>query len=305
VAGTERVGAMEQSEWLIERFEINRARLRSVAYRMLGSRAEADDAVQEAWIRLGSPDPEQVENIAGLLTTVVARVCMDRLRSRRARPEDPVGANPPDPSATTARGSAMPADADPEHQAVLADSVGAALLVLLDLLTPPERVAFVLHDIFAVPYDEIGPIIERSTDAARQLASRARRRLQGTPAATDLDPSRRRKVVDAFLAAARSGDFDALLTLLDPDVIFRADHVAQRMGAPRDSRGAAAVASAFLGRAQGALPALVDGVLGLVWPRGGTPRGLFELTIADGRITAIVMVADPHHVRAREIVPDT
>lgn len=288
---------MAELEWLAERFEANRPHLRAVAYRMLGSLTEADDAVQETWLRLNRADTSDVENLGGWLTTVAARVCLDMLRSRTRRREEPFGAHLPDQIVGSEAG------ADPEHEAVLADSVGRALLVVLETLAPAERLAFVLHDIFAVPFDEIAPIVGRSSTATRQLASRARRRVQGGTLVSDADFARRWAVVDAFLAASRDGDFDALLTLLDPDVVLRADPVAvltsasrQGQGAPTltpEVRGAATVAASFSGRAQFAQPALVDGAVGAVWAPGGQTRAVFGFTIAFDTIVAIDMLADP------------
>jgi RNA polymerase sigma factor (sigma-70 family) len=277
---------MGEHDWLAERFEENRPHLTSVAYRMLGSQTAADDAVQESWLRLSRAGTSGVENLGGWLTTVVARVCLDMLRSRRSRREEPLSEHVPDPVPGGANGI------DPEHDAVLADSVGQALLVVLETLPPAERVAFVLHDMFDVPFDEIAPIVDRSPAAARQLASRARRRLQGA-AVPDTDLTRQRDVVDAFLAASRNGDFDALLALLDPDVVLRADQAAVQAGAESEVRGAAAVADTFSGRAQGAQPALVNGAVGLVWAVGGRPRVVFRLTITSGKIADIALVADP------------
>jgi RNA polymerase sigma-70 factor (ECF subfamily) len=278
---------VNERDWLAERFEANRTHLRAVAYRMLGSASEADDAVQEAWLRLDRSDTSDVQNLGGWLTTVVARVCLDMLRSRRSRREEPLGEQPP--TVSPANGS------DPEQQALLADSVGVALLVVLDTLAPAERVAFVLHDLFAVPFDEVGSIVGRSPTAARQLASRARRRVQGA-AVPDGDVSRQRAVVDAFLAAARGGDFDGLLALLDPDVVLRSDGAAVRAGASRELRGAPAVADTFAGRARVARPALVDGAVGAVWAPGGRPRVVFGFTIINGRIVEIDILADPERV---------
>jgi RNA polymerase sigma-70 factor (ECF subfamily) len=278
---------VNERDWLAERFEANRTHLRAVAYRMLGSASEADDAVQEAWLRLDRSDTSDVQNLGGWLTTVVARVCLDMLRSRRSRREEPLGEQPP--TVSPANG------ADPEQQALLADSVGVALLVVLDTLAPAERVAFVLHDLFAVPFDEVGSIVGRSPTAARQLASRARRRVQGA-AVPDGDVSRQRAVVDAFLAAARGGDFDGLLALLDPDVVLRSDGAAVRAGASRELRGAPAVADTFAGRARVARPALVDGAVGAVWAPGGRPRVVFGFTIINGRIVEIDILADPERV---------
>jgi len=287
---------MDETDWLTERFEISRPRLRAVAYRMLGSRSEADDAVQETWLRLDRADAGAVENLTGWLTTIVARVCLDRLRARRSRLEDPVGDELPEQVVGIAD------HADPEQQALLAESVGSALLVVLDMLAPAERVAFVLHDIFAMPFDEIAPIVERSPGAARQLASRARRRLQGATAVPDLDLNLRREVVDAFLAASRGGDFDALLTMLDPDVRVRADATARKFGDPERAQGAVAVATWFSGGARGLHLALVDGAAGIVWAPGGRPRGLLDLTITDGKIVELNMIADPERIDQSDIV---
>ena len=285
---------MNESDWLTERFEISRPRLRAVAHRMLGSHTEADDAVQETWLRLDRSDASSVENLTGWLVTIVARVCLDRLRARRLRPEDLVG-----DVAEEVIGIAD--EVDPEHQALLAESVGSALLVVLDLLAPAERVAFVLHDIFAVPFDQIAPIVERSPDAARQLASRARRRLQGTTSIPDLDLTLRREVLEAFLAASRAGDFDALLTMLDPDVRVRADATVRKFGDPERAQGAAAVASWFSTRARVHL-ALVDGAAGLVWAPRGRPRGLLDLAIVDGKIVEINLIADPERIDQSDIM---
>jgi RNA polymerase sigma factor (sigma-70 family) len=262
---------------------------------MLGSVSEADDAVQEAWLRLSRSDTSGVENLGGWLTTVVARVCLDMLRSRTSRREEALEVHVPEPILSSEDGP------DPEREALLADSVGLALLVVLDTLAPAERVAFVLHDMFAVPFDEIAPIVGRSPDAARQLASRARRRVQGS-AVPDADRARQREVVDAFLAAARGGDFEALLAVLDPDVVVRADPAAVRIGAAGEVRGAQAVADTFSGRARAARPALVDGVAGLVWAQGGTPRMVFSFTIARGRIVAIDLVAEPERLDELDLV---
>jgi RNA polymerase sigma factor (sigma-70 family) len=276
---------MDDDELLAERFEANRTHLRAVAYRMLGSFSEADDAVQEAWLRLSRSGAGGVENLGGWLTTVVARVCLDMLRSRRSRREEPIGAPLADPPVSPEDGT------DPEHEAVLADSVGLALLVVLETL-----------DLFAVPFDEIALIVGRSPAAARQLASRARRRVQGAAAAPESGRARHREVVDAFLAASRNGEFDALLALLDPDVVLRSDAVAVRTGASKEVRGAAAVAGNFSGRARVALPALVDGAPGAVWAPGGTPRVVFSFTIKDAKIVAIDLLADPEHLRQLNLV---
>ena len=279
---------MDENKFLTERFEANRTHLRSVAYRMLGSRAEADDAVQEAWLRLSRADTGGVENLSGWLTTVTARVCLDMLRGRKARREEELSPDVPEP--TVGHESV-------EHDMLLADSVGAALLVVLETLEPAERLAFVLHDMFAVPFDEIAPIVGRSPAAARQLASRARRRVQGKSEIPETDVTRQREIVDAFLAASRGGDFDALLAVLDPDVVFRADPVAVKMGGVAELRGAAAVAETFKGRAQAAKPALVDGSVGVAVIMGGRLRIALRLTIAEGKIVAINAIADPAQLR--------
>ena len=275
---------MEKPEVLAERFEANRTHLRAVAYRMLGSVSEADDAVQEAWLRLSRSDPASVENLSAWLTTVVARVCLDMLRTRKARREEELGVHLTDPIA------------NPEDEAVLAESVGLALLVVLETLAPAERLAFVLHDMFAMPFEEIAPIVKRSPAAARQLASRARRRVQGATAAGDADPKGRRAIVDAFLAASRGGDFDALLTLLDPEVVLRSDAAAVEMGSAAEVLGAADVAANFSGRARAAQPALVNGAAGAVWAPAGVPRVVFAFTIVGEKIVQIEMIADPTHL---------
>jgi RNA polymerase sigma-70 factor (ECF subfamily) len=255
---------------------------------MLGSASEADDAVQEAWLRLARADTGAVTNLGGWLTTVVARVCLDMLRARKARREEPMGPQVPEPLDGE--------EHSPERERLLADSVGLALLVVLNTLTPAERVAFVLHDMFDLPFEEIAPIVGRSPTAARQLASRARRRVQGAEPASDADLRRQRDVVDAFLAASRNGDFDALLAVLDPDVVFRADPVAVRMGGQAEIRGAAGVAATFKGRAQAAKPALVDGEIGIAVAFGGRLRIVLVLTMADGKIAEINAIADPERV---------
>lgn len=264
-----------------ERFEANRPRLRAVAYRMLGSAAEAEDAVQEAWLRLDRTGAGEIDNLDAWLTTVVGRVCLDMLRSRTARREDTFTAEPPAQAA-----------AEPETETLLADSVGLALLVVLETLTPAERLAFVLHDLFAVPFDEVAPIVGRSPEAARQLASRARRRVRAQPADRPAD----REIVDAFLAASRDGEFETLLSLLDPDVRLRIDDTAL-------SHGANDVARFYVGKARGAFPALVDGRLGFrVAPEGDTLL-VVTITVADGRITALDAVLDPARLREMEILP--
>ena len=276
---------MSDSEWLADRFETHRDHLRAVAYRMLGSQAEADDAVQEAWIRLSRSDADDIDNLGGWLTTVVSRVSLDMLRSRASRREDPADASPPHPVD-------MDSSVDPEHEAVLADSVGSALLVVLDTLTPAERLAFVLHDMFAVPFDEIAAIVGRTPNAAKMLASRARNKVQGSDPA-DADPARQRAIVDAFLAASRNGEFDALVALLHPDIVLEADATAVQMGSPAETLGAEAVAGTFSGRALAAQAALIDGAVGVVWAVGGQPKVAWDFTIAHGKIVHIDMVAAP------------
>ena len=277
---------LDQSNFLGEKFEANRAHLRAVAYRMLGSTSEVDDAVQETWLRLSRSDTSAVENLGGWLTTVVARVCLDMLRARKSRREEPMGPHVPEPAAAD----------EHERDTEMADSVGAALLVVLETLAPAERLAFVLHDMFAVPFEEIAPIVGRTPAAARQLASRARRRVQGTPPARDADFSRQKKIVDAFLAASRGGDFEGLLAVLDPEIVFRADQAAQRLGALAEIRGAEAVAQTFKGRAQGAKPALVDGSMALAVVLGGQLRIVLRLTITGDRISAVEAVADAERI---------
>jgi RNA polymerase sigma factor (sigma-70 family) len=277
---------METHDWLAERFEEHRTHLRAVAYRILGSISDADDAVQEAWLRLARSNSGQVENLGGWLTTVVARVSLNMLQSRKTRREDPAGSHLPEEIAGSAE------SAGPEHQAVLADSVGLALLVVLDTLTPAERLAFVLHDMFAMPFEEIAPIVERSPAATRQLASRARRRVQGADTTPDADLTRRHEVVQAFLAASRNGDLGALVAVLDPDVVVRADQAVVRTGAEPEIRGVDAVAAMFLGRARAAKLALINGVTGAVWAAGGRPRVVFTFTLTDGKITAIDLLGD-------------
>ncbi|MEO8285179.1 MAG: sigma-70 family RNA polymerase sigma factor [Chloroflexota bacterium] len=296
---------MNKHEAMAERFEANRTHLWAVAYRMLGSVSEAEDAVQESWLRLSRADTSGVENMSGWLTTVVARVCLDMLRSRNSRREDSL-AEVPEP--VVSRENAI----DPEHEAVLADSVGIALLVVLDTLNPSERLAFVLHDIFAVPFVEIAPIVGRSPAAARQLASRARRRVRGASTGSRVDlrplsivpegnPNRRREIVSAFLAASRAGDFDALLSMLDPDVVLRADQTAVAVGANNEVSGAAAVAGTFAGRARVAQLALVDGVVEAVWAQGGQPRVVFSFTITEGKIVEINLLADPERLNRLDL----
>ena len=285
---------MDESDLLAERFEANRSHLRAVGYRMLGSLSEADDAVQEAWLRLSAADTSTVDNLEGWLTTVVARVCLDMLRSRKSRREQPFSVHVPDPIVDHEDGS------DPEHQALIADAVGLALLVVLDTLAPAERLAFVLHDLFALSFDEIAPIVDRSPTAARQLASRGRRRVQARPTAPDADINRQRVVVDAFLAAARDGDFDALLGLLDPDVVLRADAGALPAGTSREMRGAQAVAEGartFAQLARLARTALVNGAAGFVVAQQGRPVSVAGFTVRQGKIVEIDILADPERLR--------
>ncbi|MFI7675737.1 RNA polymerase sigma factor SigJ [Actinophytocola sp. NPDC049390] len=288
---------MDDNDWLAERFEGHRTHLRAVAYRMLGSLTEADDAVQEAWLRLSRTDTSDVENLGGWLTTVVGRVCLDMLRSRRARREEPAGPHLPDPVVGRADGF------DPEHQALLANSVGLALLVVLDTLDPAERLAFVLHDMFGLPFDEIASVVGRSSAATRQLASRARRRVRGVSTTPDPDLSRQRVVVDAFFAAAHAGDFDRLVAVLDPDVVLRSDNGAVPGGALRTVRGAEAVAGQALlfrraGQTATGEPALVNGAAGMVLRRAGKPQVVFGFTVVGGRIAEIDILADPERVAA-------
>jgi RNA polymerase sigma factor (sigma-70 family) len=282
--------------WIADRFEADRPRLQAMASRMLGSSAEADDALQEAWLRLSRSDAEAVDNLSGWLTTIVARVCLDMLRSRHSRREDPIGVE------ITGTGADQEVAASPEHEAMLADSVGLALLVLLNTLAPAERVAYVLHDMFDVSFNEIAPIVGRSPTAARQLASRARRRVRRASVDERADQSRQRELVSAFFAASRDGDFGRLLILLDPDVKLRADCAAVAAGAADSIRGAAPVAEAFAGRAQAAQIALINGKPGAVWAPGGRPRVVFAFTVHRDKITAIDMIADAVHMRELAVV---
>jgi RNA polymerase sigma-70 factor (ECF subfamily) len=284
---------MSDQDWLAERFEEHRTHLGAVAYRMLGSVSEAEDAVQEAWLRMSRSDTSEVENLRAWLTTVVGRVSLNMLRSRKSRREDSLDTHVPDPIVARADGS------DPEQEAVMADSVGLALLVVLDTLAPPERLAFVLHDMFAVPFDEIAPMVGRSPAAARQLASRARRRVQGA-SVPDVDIRRQRRVVDAFLAAARNGDFDALVAVLDPDVVLRADGGVLRPGVSVVVRGARAVAEQaggfrrFAGNIQ---PALVNGAAGVVaWAPNGKPFAVLGFTVRGDKIVEMDVVVDPERL---------
>jgi len=281
---------MNDQDWLAERFEANRPHLRGVAFRMLGSLTEADDAVQEAWIRLGRTDTADVDNLRAWLTTVVGRVCLNMLRSRKTRRESSLDMHIPDPIVSPEEGM------DPEQEALLGDSVGLAMLVVLDSLTPAERVAFVLHDVFAVPFDAIAPIVGRTPTAARQLASRARRRVQGAPV-PDVDLDGQWAVVDAFLAAAREGDFERLLAVLDPEVVLRSDGGPARPGLTTLVRGAQTVATqalAFRQLAETATRVLVNGIPGgVAWAPDGSPFSVVALTVKGGRIVAIDILADP------------
>jgi len=291
-------GATGQDDWLVEQFEANRTHLRAVAYRMLGSVTEADDAVQEAWLRLSRSDLNGVANPAGWLTTVVGRICLDMLRTRKRRREEPLDPHVPEP--ILSREDSV----DPESEAMLADSVGLALLVVLETLSPSERLAFVLHDMFGLPFDEIAPIVDRTPAAARQMASRARRRVRGAPTTPDVDVTRQREVVDAFRAAARDGDFEALLELLDPDVVLRADRGAMPAGASRVVHGAAAVAEqamSFAPLARYARPVLVNGVAGVLVAPKGEPSAVLGFTIVGGRIVEIDILADPERLRRLDL----
>jgi RNA polymerase sigma factor (sigma-70 family) len=282
-----------RNEWQTEEFEQHRSHLNAVAYRMLGSASEAEDALQEAWLRLSRADTAAVENMGGWLTTVVARVCLDMLRSRRARREDYVGSWLPEPVVTI--------ENNPEDEAVLADSVGLALLVVLDTLTPAERLAFVLHDMFGMPFEEIAPIVDRSEAATRQLASRSRRRVRGATPTTDPDLREQRRIVDAFLAASRAGDFDALLEVLDPDVVFRLDAGGVPPRARPPVEGAEAVAAQILERgtplARFARPAIVNGKAGVIVEPGRRPFAVVSFGVAGGRIVEIDVIADPAKLR--------
>jgi RNA polymerase sigma factor (sigma-70 family) len=285
-------------DWLAESFEEHRSHLRAVAYRMLGSLSEADDAVQDTWLRVSRADTSDVENLRAWLTTVVARISLNMLRSRKTRREGSMEQHLPDPVVSSEAGT------DPEHEALVSDSVGLALLVVLDTLSPAERLAFVLHDVFGMPFDEIAPVIERSPVAARQLASRARRRVRGAPV-PDRDLKAQRAVVDAFLAASRQGDFDALLNLLDPDVVVRVDGGAGRPGLTRLIRGREAVAAGapgFARLAASATPVLVNGVAGaVVWTPKGEPFAVGSCTVRDGRIVSMEFLADPERIRQLDL----
>ncbi len=292
---------MDEHDWLAQRFEKNRTHLRAVAYRMLGSLSEADDAVQEAWLRLSRSDTSGIENLGGWLTTVVGRVCLNMLRSRTSRCEEPLdespGARVPDPIVGRQDGT------EPEHEALVADGVGLALLVVLERLSPAERLAFVLHDMFAVPFDEIAPIVGRSPAAARQLASRARRRVRGEAPVPDADIATQREVVDAFLAAAREGDFGTLVAVLDPEVVLRADRPAVIAGASTEVRGAREVARRAVERgARAARPALVDGAMGVVVAPRGRLLMVLRFRVRGGKIVEIDAIADPARLRRLDLM---
>jgi RNA polymerase sigma-70 factor (ECF subfamily) len=283
---------MTREKMLAETFDANRRHLKGVAYRMLGSAAEADDAVQEAWLRFSRTDVSEVGNPGGWLTTVVARICLDMLRSRKSRREEPLEAREAEPI--------IVGGADPEQEMVMADSVGLALMVVLQKLAPAERIALVLHDMFDFSFDEIAPIVGRSEAAARQLASRARRRVQGTDKLPEAELSENRRIVDAFLAASRAGDLDGLMAVLDPEVVVGGDAAALRLGGARLS-GADATARYFTGRAQSARPALVDGAVGIVVAPAGKLLIAIAVTIRNGRITSLQGVAEPEHLRQVEL----
>jgi len=287
---------MADDDHLATLFDEHRAHLQRVAYRLLGSLSEADDAVQETWLRLSRTDTGEVVNLAGWLTTVVGRVCLDVLRQRQSRREDPLELRVPDPVVSFVD------ETDPEREAIVADSVGLALLVVLEQLQPAERLAFVLHDVFAVPFDEIAPIVDRTPTATRQLASRARRRVQGRPALPEPDLVRQRQVVDAYLAAAQGGDFDALLAVLDPDVVLRSDAFAVPADAPIEVRGAELVArQALVHRAAAARAALVNGAPGMVVAPAGHLRLVLVPTIVDGTITEMDVIGDPERLAQLEL----
>jgi RNA polymerase sigma factor (sigma-70 family) len=293
---------MPENEWLVQQFEAHRTHLQRVAYRMLGSQSEADDAVQESWLRLSRSNTSDVENLRGWLTTVVARICLDMLRSRKSHREQPLDAETPEPI------QGHQDEYDPEHEALLADSVGLALLVVLDALSPEERIAFVLHDLFDIPFMEIAPIVGRSSTATRQLASRARRRVRKVETVPNAEISRQREIVGAFLAASRAGDFDALLALLDPDATFRAGpavvaawSVAATAGAAGEFHGAPAIAEIFKGHARGAQLALVNGAVGAVYAPSGQLRGVFSFKIRGMKIVEIDVLGDPVRLSKLEI----
>ena len=283
---------MQDKDFLARQFESHRAHLGAVAYRMLGSRHEAEDAVQEAWLRLARSDAATVGNLGGWLTTVVARICLDMLRARKSRREEPLAPGTPEPAAEAT-----------DQEAMLADTIGVALLVVLDSLKPAERVAFVLHDMFDLPFEDIAAIVGRTPAAARQLASRARRRVKGAQPDREADAARRRGIVEAFLTAARDGDLAGLLRVLDPDVVFSPDAAAERMGNVGEVRGADHVAALFKGRAQAAKPALIDGVVGIAVAFGGRLRIAMRVTFAGDRIAGLEAIADPGRLGALSMTP--
>jgi RNA polymerase sigma-70 factor, ECF subfamily len=294
---------VDDADWLSDSFETHRSHLRSVAYRMLGSLSEADDAVQETWLRLARSDTTDVQNLRAWLTTVVARVCLDMLRTRAARREDSFDVHVPDPILSPAHGDPGPDDG-PEHDAVLADSVGLALLVVLDTLSPTERLAFVLHDVFAVPFEQIGGLLDRSPAAAKQLASRARRRVHGATTDAVVEPRRQREIVTAFLRASQEGDFEGLLAVLDPDVVLRADAGDGPLGPSRLVRGATAVveqARRFAPLARFAKPIVVNGAPGLLAAPNGNVLAILSFTIRDGRINEIDILADPDRLQFLDV----
>jgi RNA polymerase sigma-70 factor (ECF subfamily) len=289
---------MTEHDALSRQFERSRDHLRVVAYRMLGSSTEADDAVQEAWLRVTRADAAAVDNLGGWLTTIVSRVCLDMLRTRRSRGEEELGAHEPEPAAGRRH------ERGPEEEALLADSVGMALVVVLETLAPAERVAFVLHDMFDLTFDEIAPIVQRSPVAARQLASRARRRVRGASGSMDADRRRQREVVEAFLAASKAGDLEGLLAVLDPDVLVRGDAAAVKLSGKPEFAGAAVVAAEFKGRARAAVAGLVDGEVGVHIPVGGRMLLVFQVAFADdGRIAAIDVVGDPERLASLRLLP--
>jgi RNA polymerase sigma factor (sigma-70 family) len=283
---------MSEHKALAEQFEAHRDHLKAVAYRMLGSLSEAEDAVQESWLRLNRSDSSGVENLGGWLTTVVSRLCLDMLRSRKSRREESIETHLPETFASHETGS------DPEHEALLADSVGLALLVVIDNLNPAERITFVLHDIFGMPFTEIAPIVGKSESAARQLASRARRRVQGAGTTPEADLARQRELIDAFLAAAHAGDFDSLVAALDPDVVLRDD---RQKGASRITRGAVSLAQQVSGRAQAAQSALVNGSVGVIVAPRGRLLYVLEFTIRNGKIAEIDLISDPARTRQLDL----
>jgi RNA polymerase sigma-70 factor (ECF subfamily) len=290
---------MTESDQLAERFEQRRTRMRAIASRILGSPGDADDAVQETWLRFSRADTSAIDHLDSWLTTVVSRVCLNMLQTRRSQPQ-------PLPDSDLPETFADSAESNPEHEALLADSIGLALLIVLDTLPPAERVAFVLHDVFAVPFEQIAPIVDRTTPATRQLASRARRRVQDQDATGEPNRLRQAQLVDAFLAATRNGDFNTLLALLDPEIVLRADDEAAKLGAIDEIHGAAEIATAFSQRARGARPALVNGEAGAVWIQAGQLRVIVTFTTSRDKITGINLIADPERLSTIDlIIPET